>query len=174
MFTLCRTAGSFERYIHKVYMLTAYSAVVTAVSSTKCGKYTMLKNLLNKIHKTLAHTVLPRWEHREWPCLTTEFRVGHFNQCSSCYAIPHWQSSGRPLLSTREEWWLPSSVHLTGTASGLNHRNMYKQGQTHRCHKWMVIQITHLQLSSSGLSDKIQYCSQVWNTLPRPFSSTFE
>ena len=52
MITLCRTADSFKSYIHKVYMLNAYSAVVTAVNSTKCAKYTVLKNLLNKLHGT--------------------------------------------------------------------------------------------------------------------------
>ena len=41
MFTVCRTAGSFER--HKLYMLNAYSAVVAAVNSTKHAKYTTLK-----------------------------------------------------------------------------------------------------------------------------------
>ena len=48
MITLCRTADSLKRYIHKVYMLTAYSTVGAAVNSTKRAKYTVLKNLLSK------------------------------------------------------------------------------------------------------------------------------
>ena len=49
MITLCRTADSLKKYIHEVYMLNAYSAVVTAVNSTKRAKSIILKNLLNKI-----------------------------------------------------------------------------------------------------------------------------
>ena len=43
MITLCRTADSFEKYIHKVYMLTAYSTVGAAVNSTKRAKSIILK-----------------------------------------------------------------------------------------------------------------------------------
>ena len=60
MITLCRTADSLKRYMHKVYMLTAHSAVVTTVNSTKCAKrakYIILKNLLSKIvrHKHIQY-----------------------------------------------------------------------------------------------------------------------